>query len=116
MRSAIVLALAMIGVSYAQADTFLCQGTGRFAQIGNQSVELEWNKEYQKVLIENASLQVQVYVDKSNSDGTHYLGIEVMDLNKTGVVSFRGAKGLLKDMVQFSDSSTSMILCLPIAE
>ena len=66
--------------------------------------------------IENESLKVQVYIDKSNSDGTHYLGIEVMDLNKTGVVSFRGAKGSLKDMVQFSDSATSMVSCLPTAE
>lgn len=112
MRSVFILALTLIGATTAQAETFVCQGTGRFSQIGNQTINLQWEKEYQKVLIENQSLKVQVYVDKSNSDGTHYLGIEVMDLDKAGATAMRGAKGSIKDMVLFSDSATSQVVCM----
>ncbi len=117
MRSLLVVALTIVGLSSsAYAETFLCQGTGRFAQIGNQTVKLVWKKEYQKVLMETASVKVQVNVDKSNSDGTAYLGIEVLDVATSGVVAIRGAKGSLKDMVDYMDSATSQVLCLPLAE
>jgi len=113
MKSAMVLLCLLAGSAFAHAENFLCQGTGRFAAIENQTVNLVWKKSYQKVLIETQSLKVQVYVDKSNSDGRHYFGIEVMDLGPTGVLSFRGAKGSLKDMVQYSDSVNSTLTCIP---
>jgi hypothetical protein len=110
-----VLTVALVSSS-ANAESFVCQGTGRFAEIGNaSSLTLQWAKEYQKVLIENPTLKVQVYIDKSNSDGTHYLGIDVMDLDKSSA-DFHGAKGSLKDMVQYIDSQTSLITCIPASK
>ncbi len=118
MRSLMVLALAVVGMSsMAQAETFVCGGFGRFAQIGSQTVELEWKEGYQKVLLENANLKVQVNIDKANPDGTHHLSIEVLDSNKTGVRSTHLAKGSLKDIVQYLDNLdgvVSQVVCVPL--
>jgi hypothetical protein len=117
MRTTLLVIVTILGLSSnAFAETFMCQGTGRFSEVGNQTVNLEWKKNYQKVLLENDQIKVQVNIDKANSDGTHYLAIDVLDLNKTGVTSIRGAKGSLKDMVQYIDSTSSIVQCLPIEE
>ena len=59
-------------------------------------------------------MRVQAYRDRANHDGTHYLAIEVLSWTDAGEIAIRGAKGSLKDMVQYMESARSIITCVPL--
>lgn len=114
MEKMILVTFFVIGIAnFASAEDFMCQGLGKFSGVGQQQVNLDWEKAYQKVLLETDSLKVQANIDKANSDGTHYLSIEVLETSANGAVTMRTAKGSIKDMVLYGED-TSIINCLPI--
>lgn len=112
----LVLALfALLIVSRAQAESFFCQGTGRFSDIPREKITMDGSAKYgSKDILMLSTGRVTLSLDKVNSDGSHYLTIEVVEQNKlTEEFSSRGAKGSVKDLVVFIDNPQALIACVP---
>jgi len=107
-----VLAMA----SSAHAESYMCLGQGRFAQVDQNPVNLTWGtKDYQKPLMQNDSIKVQLTLDKSNSQPPYLVSIDVLEIDKkTPSVIFRGAKGGSEATLIYIDGDRSMIVCSPI--
>ena len=99
-------------VNFAFAEAFHCQGSGKFKNLRKGRINLNWELNSQEVLLDRDNLTVQVNIDKSNSDQSHFFSIEVIEKDSLGLPIIRVAKGTIDGMVLYAENS-STIVCLP---
>src|SRR4051812_842644 len=86
--------LALVSLN-AWGEHFSCVGMGRFQTLPDKTVYLEWPSKTREVVLELSGVIVALELDDANSDGTHYLKLEVTEPDGT----VRAAKGSNRDMV-----------------
>ncbi len=119
MRACVGLMTILSLGSVANAESFICSGSGKYAAVGtNAPVTVEWNNPQtssSKVLMTENNTTVTFSIDKSNSGRSHYAEIHVMNqVNST--FSSTSAKGSIYDMVFLTEATgtqVSQIACLP---
>jgi hypothetical protein len=124
MKTAILSLLVFLASSGATAANFLCSGTGVYT-FQNKTVSFADDVKFQTQELGQFGLaNVRISIDRSNSDGTHYLGIEIAKGGKNLTVTNTLIKGSIKDMVMFMEieesygspqqRGQSSIACLPL--
>ena len=127
MIKEILVAAILATGALANADTFYCMGVGKYATaFPAQTISLQWPNNSQKVLSDTITTatvpgtRILADIDKSNSDGTAYFEITVLNMNSKGEVTGNYAKGSIKDEVSYGEQSgkdsigSSAITCLPV--
>lgn len=64
--------IASIVTASANAELFVCRGTGRFGAVTKKPVYLEWTKQIRQIILQNDTEIVSLELDDANQDGTHY--------------------------------------------
>lgn len=100
----------------AHAELFMCNGDkGRFSAIDKEKMyELNWPDKAAVEILRTATDVVTLRLDDANTDGTHYLELEV----KSSDGHTRSVKASRMDMVMYTDTfngKMDIVLCVPVA-